>query len=62
MMFVWVKVFKNGPSNRLPSTNFTWSILECLDPFAPSNELREAMNVIVTLSFSDTLLQSKKQF
>ena len=30
-----VNVFKNGPSKifrRLPSTNFTWSILEYLDP------------------------------
>ena len=29
------KVFKNGPSKifqRLPSTNFTWSILKYVDP------------------------------
>ena len=31
---IWVKVFKNGPK-RLSPTNFTWSILECLDPFLP---------------------------
>ena len=31
----WVKVFKNGPSTicgRQPLKNFTWSILEYLDP------------------------------
>ena len=31
----WVKVFKNGPSKvwgRQPLKNFTWSILENLDP------------------------------
>ena len=31
----WVKVFKNGPSKicgRQPLQNFTWSILEYLDP------------------------------
>ena len=30
-IFIWVKVFKNGPSKicgREPSENFTWSILE----------------------------------
>ena len=33
---IWGKVFKNGPSKicgKQPSKNFTWSILECLDPF-----------------------------
>ena len=28
-----VKVFKNGPSNRMCSTNFTLSILEYLAPY-----------------------------
>ena len=33
----WVKVFKNGPSKicgRQPLKDFTWSILEYLDPNA----------------------------
>ena len=34
--FTWVKVFKNGLSNiygKQPLKNFTWSILEYLDPY-----------------------------
>ena len=34
--FIWVKVFKNGPGRiygRQPLKNFTWVILECLDPY-----------------------------
>ena len=33
---IWGKVFKNGPSKifqKLPSTHFTWSIIEYFVPF-----------------------------
>ena len=36
IMIIWVKVIKNEPSKiygRQPLKNFTWSILEYLDPF-----------------------------
>ena len=35
MSYMWVKVFKNGPSNisgRHNLKSFTWSILEYVDP------------------------------
>ena len=35
-MDIWVKVFKNGPSKicgRQTLKNFTWPILEYLDPY-----------------------------
>ena len=38
--FIWVNVFKNGPSKiceRQPLNNFTWSILEYHDPFDNGN-------------------------
>ena len=36
MSYIWVKVFKNGPSKgcgRQSLKNYTWSILEYLDPY-----------------------------
>ena len=39
----WVKVFKNGPSKicgRQPLKNFTWFIIEYLDPKLAANVAR----------------------
>ena len=57
----WDKVFKNGPSRvcgkqplkicTLPSTNFTWSILEYFVPNMNEIEIRFLRQVIVRLIF-----------
>ena len=51
---IWVKVFKNGPSNiwgRLPLKNFNWSIFEYLDPFGVHNEAMKRVAFWMDSSF-----------
>ena len=54
----WVKVFKNCPSKiygREPLKNFTWSILEYLDPSKGLSMVR-----FITDFFFNILVQSSK--
>ena len=48
MSYMWVKVFKNGPSNisgRHHLKSFTWSILEYLDPHKAVIEMQNYFQI-----------------
>ena len=59
--YIWDKIFKNGPSEiflRLPSTNFTWSILEYFVPSEgiPSTFWKKVRNNWLTYCLKNTAI------